>query len=115
MENVVEYTYRLNGGPEQTVAAAADGTATVTVTSTQVPAGTPGTFVFGPGMPGVTEHVYSFDGRPAQTVAAGADGAAAVTYTPTTAGLHRVTVYSRTGDGTVSETFSGTYLAARAA
>lgn len=159
MENVVEYTYRLNDAPEQTVPAAADGTATVTITSTQVgantvyvrsrtadglpsgeaeysftistkptvtsieypmgrtgaPAGTPGTFVFGPGMPGVTEYVYSFDGQPAQTVAAGADGSAAVTYTPTTAGLHRVTVYTRTGDGIVSETFSGTYFAARAA
>ncbi|MEO3776198.1 DNRLRE domain-containing protein [Micromonospora sp. B11E3] len=159
MENVVEYTYRLNSGPEQTVAAAADGTAVVTITSTQVgsnavyvrsrtadgltsgeevygftisnrptvtsveypmgktgaPAGTPGTFVFGPGMPGVTEYVYSFDGRPAQTVAAGADGSASVSYTPTTAGLHRVTVYSRTGDGFVSQIFSSLFFAAQAA
>ncbi|WP_433388220.1 hypothetical protein [Micromonospora sp. KLBMP9576] len=159
MEDVVEYTYRLNDGPEQTVAAAADGTATVTITpakpgyndvyvgsrtagglpsgeatyrfhlatkptvgSVEYPinkvqgavAGTPGTFVLQAGMPGVTEFVYSFDGRPAQTVAAGADGSASVGYTPTTAGIHRVSVHTRTGDGTVSETFSGTFYASRA-
>lgn len=156
MEDVVEYTYRLNDGPEQTVAAATDGGATVTITPTPgyntvyvrsrtaaglpsgeatyrfhlatkptvnsveyplnktgAPAGTPGTFVFGPGMPGVTEYVYSFDGRPTQTVAAGVDGSASVTYTPTTAGIHRIAVYTRTGDGIVSETLSGTFLAAR--
>ncbi|MFG3699715.1 hypothetical protein ACGF5C_17590 [Micromonospora sp. NPDC047620] len=159
MEDVVEYAYRLNDGPEQTVAAAADGTATVTITPTKpgyndvyvrsrtagdlpsgegtyrfylatkptvssveypinklqgAVAGTPGTFVFQAGMPGVTEFVYSFDGLPARTVAAGADGSASVGYTPTTAGIHRVTVYTRTGDGIVSETFSGTFYASRA-
>ncbi|WP_091125941.1 DNRLRE domain-containing protein [Micromonospora eburnea] len=159
MENVVEYTYRLNDGPEQTAAAAADGTSTITITPTKpgnndvyvrsrtadgllsgegsyrfnlaskptvtsveypmgktgAPAGTPGTFVFGPGMPGVAEYVYSFDGRPTETVAAGVDGSASVTYTPTTAGPHRITVYTRTGDGLVSETFTGSFLVARAA
>ncbi|XTZ16314.1 hypothetical protein ACQSSU_02630 [Micromonospora echinospora] len=159
MENVVEYTYRLNDGPEQTVAAAADGTVTVTITPAKpggnnvyvhsrtvdnlpsgeasyyiylatrpkvssveypinsiqgAPAGTPGTFVFTPGMPGVTEYVYSFDGRPAQTAVAGADGSASVTYTPTTYGPHRITVYTRTGAGIASETFSGAFFAARA-
>lgn len=159
MEDVVEYTYRLDDGPEQTVPAAADGTATVTITPTKpgyntvyvrsrtagdlpsgegsyrfqlatkptvssveypinkvqgAVAGTPGTFVLKAGMPGVTEFVYSFDGRPVQTVAAGADGSASVGYTPTTAGIHRITVYTRTGDGIVSETFSGTFYASRA-
>ncbi|MEU5949833.1 hypothetical protein ABZ793_30370 [Micromonospora sp. NPDC047465] len=159
MEDVVQYTYRLNDGPEQTVAAAADGTATVTITPTKpgyndvyvrsrtagglpsgegtyrfylatkptvssveypinkfqgAVAGTPGTFVFQAGMPGVTEFVYSFDGLPAQTVAAGADGSASVGYTPTTAGLHRITVYTRTADGIASETFSGAFYANRA-
>ncbi|MEU2665618.1 hypothetical protein [Micromonospora sp. NPDC007220] len=159
MEDVVEYTYRLDDGPEQTVPAAADGTATVTITpakpgyttvyvrsrtagdlpsgegsyrfhlatkptvsSVEYPinkfqgavAGTPGTFVFEAGMPGVTEFVYSLDGRPAETVAAGADGSASVAYTPMTAGIRRVTVYTRTGDGTVSETFSGTFYVSRA-
>ncbi|MEU4779054.1 hypothetical protein [Micromonospora sp. NPDC023633] len=159
MENVVEYTYRLNDGPEQTVAAVADGTATVTITPTRpgyndvyvrsrtagdlpsgegtyrfylatkptvssveypinkfqgAVAGTPGTFVLQAGMPGVAEFVYSFDGQPAQTVAAGADGSASVGYTPTTAGIHRITVHTRTGDGIVSETFSGTFYASRA-
>ncbi|WP_320067830.1 hypothetical protein [Micromonospora sp. RTGN7] len=157
MEDVVEYTYRVNDGPEQTVGAAADGGATVTVTPTVAgynnvyvrsrtagdlpsgeasyrfylatkptvssvqyplnrlgaPAGTPGTFVFGPGMTGVTEYVYSFDGRPAETVAAGVNGSASVVYTPTTSGIHRLTVYSRTGDGIVSETVSGTFSASR--
>ncbi|MEU9510261.1 hypothetical protein AB0D32_28725 [Micromonospora sp. NPDC048170] len=159
MEDVVEYTYRLNDGPEQTVAAVADGTATVTITPTRpgyndvyvrsrtagdlpsgegtyrfhlatkptvssveypinkiqgAVAGTPGTFALQAGMPGVTEFVYSFDGRPTQTVAAGPDGSASVGYTPATAGLHRITVYTRTGDGIVSETFSGTFYASRA-
>ncbi|MFG3705757.1 hypothetical protein ACGF7U_13635 [Micromonospora sp. NPDC047670] len=159
MEDVVEYTYRLNDGPEQIVAAVADGTATVTITPTKpgyndvyvrsrtagdlpsgegtyrfylatkptvssveypinkfqgAVAGTPGTFALQPGMPGVTEFVYSFDGHPVQRVAAGADGSASVGYTPTTAGLHRITVYTRTGDGIVSETFSGTFYASRA-
>ncbi|MFG2009247.1 hypothetical protein ACGFNF_09275 [Micromonospora sp. NPDC048868] len=159
MEDVIEYTYRLDDGPEQTVPAAADGTATVTITpakpgyttvyvrsrtagdlpsgegtyrfhlatkptvsSVEYPinkfqgavAGTPGTFVFQAGMPGVTEFVYSLDGRPAETVAAGADGSASVAYTPMTAGIRRVTVYTRTGDGTVSETFSGTFYVSRA-
>ncbi|MER6756017.1 hypothetical protein ABT235_17755 [Micromonospora echinofusca] len=159
MDDVVEYTYRLDDGPEQTVPATADGTATVTITPTKpgyntvyvrsrtagdlpsgegsyrfhlatkptvssveypinkfqgAVAGTPGTFVLQAGMPGVTEFVYSFDGRPAQTVAAGTDGSASVGYTPTTAGIHRVTVYTRTADGTVSETFSGTFYASRA-
>ncbi|MER5701141.1 hypothetical protein ABT023_04170 [Micromonospora sp. NPDC002296] len=158
MDDVAEYTYRLNDGPEQIVGAAVDGTATVTVTPTRpgyndvyvrsrtagdlpsgeahhrfylatkptvssveypigklgAVAGTPGTFVFGPGMAGVTEYVYSFDGRPAQTVAAGTDGSASVTYTPTTATIHRVAVYTRTGDGVVSETLSGTFLVGRA-
>ncbi|MGK5518425.1 Ig-like domain-containing protein [Micromonospora sp. URMC 107] len=159
MEDVVEYTYRLDDGPEQTVPATADGTATVTITPTKpgyntvyvrsrtagdlpsgegsyrfylatkptvssveypinkfqgAVAGTPGTFVLQAGMPGVTEFVYSFDGRPAETVAAGADGSASVGYTPTTAGIHRITVHTRTGDGIVSETFSGTFYASRA-
>jgi hypothetical protein len=160
MENVVEYTYRLNDGPEQTVAAAADGTATVTVIPakpggnnvyvrsrtadglpsgegryyiylasrptvssieypinaplTGAPAGTPGTFVFQPGMPGVTEYVYSIAFGPAQTVAAGPDGSASMSYTPATSKSYRITVYSRTADGVVSETFTGTFYASKA-
>ncbi|TDC78047.1 hypothetical protein E1193_21360 [Micromonospora sp. KC606] len=81
---------------------------------TGAPVGTPGTFVFQPGMPGVIEYVYSFDGRPAATVAADAGGAASVTWTPSTAGLHRITVHTRTVDGTRSETFTGAFLVARA-
>ncbi|MFI6823549.1 hypothetical protein ACIBJE_21790 [Micromonospora sp. NPDC050187] len=160
MENVVEYTYRLNDGPEQTVAAGTDGTATVTITPTKpgwndvdvrsrtvdnlpsgeanhrfylatkptvssveyplntpltgAPAGTPGTFVFQPGMPGVTEYVYSIAFGPAQTVAAGPDGSASMSYTPPTSKIYRITVYGRTADGIVSETFTGTFYAGKA-
>ncbi|WP_416902145.1 hypothetical protein [Micromonospora echinospora] len=160
IENVVEYTYRLNDGPEQTVASAADGTATVTIVPakagwndvhvrsrtadnlpsgeanhrfhlatkptvssveypintplTGAPAGTPGTFVFQPGMPGVTEYVYSIAFGPAQTVAAGPDGSASMSYTPSTSKIYRITVYSRTADGIVSETFTGTFYASKA-
>ncbi|GLY26523.1 hypothetical protein [Micromonospora sp. NBRC 101691] len=159
MENVVEYTYRLNDGPEQTVASAADGTATVTIVPakagwndvyvrsrtadnlpsgeanhrfhlatkptvssveypintplTGAPAGTPGTFVFQPGMPGVTEYVYSIAFGPTQTVAAGPDGSASMSYTPSTSKIYRITVYSRTADGAVSETFTGTFYASK--
>ncbi|HEX5598709.1 MAG TPA: hypothetical protein VFX61_22220 [Micromonosporaceae bacterium] len=151
MENVVEYTYRLNNEPEQTVSAGPDGTAQVTITPNQAgvnelrvrsrtsdnlpsgearyyfylstlptisseqypfgfsfgaPVGTPGTFVFRPGMEGVVEYVWKVNAEPEQTVAAAPDGTASVTYTPTTTGLHTIEVYSRTSDGAVSETAS---------
>ncbi|HEX5543747.1 MAG TPA: hypothetical protein VFX60_19690 [Micromonospora sp.] len=151
MENVVEYTYRLNDDPEQTVSAGSDGTAQVTITPNQAgvnelrvgsrtsdnlpsgearyyfylatlptisseqypldggrgaPVGTPGTFVFHPGMAGVVEYVWSVNSGPEQTVAAAADGTASVTYTPTEATSYTIEVYSRTSDGTVSETAS---------
>ncbi len=156
MEDVVEYTYRLNDGEPATVPAETDGTATVTITprksgsnrltvtsrtadglpsgeaqfqfylatqptvsSEQYPigggegplVGTPGTFVFRPGMPGVTEYVWSAVGGPEQTVAAAADGTASVTYTSAFGGLHWIEVYSRTADGTVSETASAYFEA----
>ncbi|MEU6078057.1 hypothetical protein [Micromonospora sp. NPDC047074] len=157
MAGVVEYTYRLNDEPEQTVAATADGTSTVTITPTKpgyndvyvrsrtaddvpsgerryrfylatkptvtsveyplgrtgAPAGTPGTFVFRPGMTGVVEYVYSFDSQPAQTIAAGADGSASVTWTPTTAGPHRITVHTVTAAGIQSEALIGAFAVAR--
>ncbi|MFF5215191.1 hypothetical protein [Micromonospora sp. NPDC000442] len=153
MEDVVEYTYRLNDDEPVTVPAGADGTATTTITprksgsnritatsrtsdglpsgeaqlsfylsteptvsSEQYPigggegalVGTPGTFVFRPGMPGVTEYVwsvaggpgvageftfrpardgvtgyvYTFEGEEERTVTAGADGVATISWTP---------------------------------
>ncbi|MBQ1052072.1 DNRLRE domain-containing protein [Micromonospora sp. C51] len=151
MEDVVEYTYRLNDDEPVTVPAGADGTATATITprksgsnritvtsrtsgglpsgegqlsfylsteptvsSEQYPiggaegalVGTPGTFVFHPGMPGVTEYVWSVAGGPEQTVAAEADGTASVTFTSTFGGFHWMEVYSRTADGTLSGTAS---------
>ncbi|MTK00560.1 hypothetical protein [Micromonospora sp. CP22] len=151
MEDVVEYTYRLNDDEPVAVPAEADGTATATITprksgsnqitvtsrtsgglpssegqlyfylateptvsSEQYPigggegalVGTPGTFVFRPGMPGVTEYVWSVVGGPEQTVAAKADGTASVTFTSTFGGFHWMQVYSRTADGTVSGTAS---------
>lgn len=156
MEDVVEYTYRLNDGDPATVPAGTDGTATVTVTprksgwnrvtvtsrtsgglpsgeaqlqfylateptvsSEQYPigggegalVGTPGTFVFRPGMPGVTEYVWSVAGGPERTVAAEADGTASVTFTTTFGGFHWMEVYSRTADGTVSEAASAYFEA----
>lgn len=149
MDNVVEYTYQLDGGPDQTVPADVDGRATVTivlttpgfhtisvrsrtsdglpsglrslqlslitwpsVTSEQypldgtigAPVGTPGVFVFRPRMPDVVEYVYSFNFDVEQTVAAGADGSASVTFTPTTVDTNTLYVFSRSADGTVSET-----------
>ena len=151
MEEVVEYTYRLNDGPETKVPAAADGTARITITpskpghntvyvrsrtATDLPSGeerysfylasmptvsseeypidgwegpltgTPGTFVFRPGMPDVVEYVYAFDWGPEETVRAGADGTASVTYTTRFADYHSLTVYSRTSTGVASETAS---------
>ena len=157
MENVVEYTYRLNDGDAVTVPAGADGTAKVTVVprlpgwnqvtvtsrtsdglpsgtgrlsiylDTQpsvsseeypigggegAPAGTPGTFVFRPGMPDTVEYVWSIDYGPEQTVAAGADGTASVVYTPTRGGFHNLTVYSRSSDGTTSDETNGFFQVA---
>ncbi|MCI4063071.1 hypothetical protein MRQ36_10970 [Micromonospora sp. R77] len=73
-------------------------------------AGTPGTFTFAPGMPGVTEYVWSVNGGEQHTVAAGQDGKATVTYTPTEAGFQWIEVFSRTADGDESETASGYFV-----
>lgn len=64
--------------------------------------GEPGDFVFAPGRDGVTAYVYQFDSGPPVTLPAGMDGRAMVTWTPTT-WFHRLTVYSRHADGTVSD------------
>ena len=71
---------------------------------TGAPTGTPGTFVFRPGMPDTVEYTWSVNSAPRQTVAAEADGTASVVYTPTRSGHHTLRVYSRSSDGTVSET-----------
>ncbi|MEV4764726.1 hypothetical protein AB0J89_19100 [Micromonospora chokoriensis] len=155
MADVVQYTWQLNDGAASTVQAAADGTATVTITprrggtnrvtvtsrtsdglpsgvgelqfylatmpilsSQEYPldggdgaiAGTPGTFTFAPGMPGVTEYVWSTNGGAQRTVAAQADGSASVVFTPTEAGFQWIEVFSRTADGIESETASGYFV-----
>ncbi|WP_154941426.1 hypothetical protein [Micromonospora palomenae] len=73
-------------------------------------AGTPGTFIFAPGMPGVTEYVWSVGGGAQHTVAAKEDGTATVSYTPTEAGFQWIEVFSRTADGDESETASGYFV-----
>ncbi|MGK5743174.1 hypothetical protein [Micromonospora sp. URMC 103] len=148
MADVVEYVYRLDAGTEKTVAAAADGTATATVTpvagrntlhvrsrtrdgvlsgdanygfhvsgapavsseqwpldgSAGAPAGTAGTFVLRPRMPDAVEYVYVFDYGEPQTVPAGPEGVATIPFTPRDAGRHTLDVFSRSSDGTESET-----------
>ncbi|MGA3488702.1 DNRLRE domain-containing protein [Micromonosporaceae bacterium DT55] len=71
---------------------------------TGAPTGTPGTFVFRPGMPDTVEYIWSVNRGPQQTVAAQPDGTASVVYTPTKSGYHTLQVDSRSSDGTVSET-----------
>ncbi|WP_428963298.1 hypothetical protein [Micromonospora fluostatini] len=159
MPGVVAYTYRLDAGAEQTVVAAPDGTATITLAPTTpgwnnlyvrsrtaddlpsgerwhrfhletrptissveyplgqvgAPVGTPGTFVFQPGMPGVTEYVYRFGLLgPLRTVPAGPDGSASVTFTPPNFLPQQVTVFTRTADGIASESVTGHVQASRA-
>ncbi|SCE74309.1 hypothetical protein GA0074695_0754 [Micromonospora viridifaciens] len=73
-------------------------------------AGTPSTFTFAPGMPGVTEYVWSVSGDEQHTVTAKEDGTATVTYTPTEAGFQWIEVFSRTAEGDESETGSGYFV-----
>ncbi|MEU3454077.1 hypothetical protein ABZ671_10795 [Micromonospora sp. NPDC006766] len=73
-------------------------------------AGTPGTFSFAAGLPGVTEYVWSISGGKQHTVAAKEDGTASITYTPTEAGHHWIHVFSRNADGDESETAYGYFM-----
>ncbi len=66
--------------------------------STGAPAGTPGTFVFRPGMANVGYYEYYFDGE-GGVEQAEADGTLTVTYTPLTPGVHYLWVVSINKNG----------------
>lgn len=72
------------------------------------PVGTPGTFTFAPGRPGVVEYTYRFDldYEPGEehTVAASADGTASITVAPPAHGEYALYVTARTADGSTSTT-----------
>ncbi|MEV8442913.1 hypothetical protein AB0425_36510 [Actinosynnema sp. NPDC051121] len=73
-----------------------------------VPVGTPGTFTFTPGRPGVVEYTYRFDldYEPGEehVVAAAADGTASITFAPPAYGDYVLRVTARTADGSTSST-----------